>query len=348
MKLTERECNKLALQHQETPWVPSPSTGQDICIPSVLEEGARGYGITTDWFGVKYFYGENQPGPMPYEAEHKIEDIENWRDVVTFPDLDAYDWEGNAARDTAGWDRENKLSSCILVNGMFESLHMFCGFENALCNMMTDEEACSDFMGAMADYKIGVIERIAKYYKADKIQFHDDYSNNDNLFMQKDIWTRAIRPHLKRIIDATHALGMFYEHHSCGKIHDLVPDLVELGIDALNPVQIQNDPVSLKAEFADSLCICGGFDNQGVLDRVDATEEEIRGSILKTLQAMAPGGKWIALCGFLDKSREQIWLDTLDDWNQPLYEKAGMEPVRHRAAQVDVYNLAENASKIEG
>ena len=75
MKMTERECALLAFDHQETPWVPSPSTSMDICIPTVIEEGARGYGITTDWFGVKYLYREDQPGPMPLESEVKIDDI---------------------------------------------------------------------------------------------------------------------------------------------------------------------------------------------------------------------------------------------------------------------------------
>lgn len=347
MKITERECHLLAFRHQETPWVPSPTTGQDTCIPTVIEEGARGYGVTTDWFGVKYLYREDQPGPMPVESDPKITDIENWRDVVTFPDLDAYDWEGWAAKDTAGWDRENKLSNVILINGCFESLHMFCGFEEALVNIMTDEEASSDFMGAMADYKIGLIERIAKYYKPDMIQFHDDYSNNSNLFMSVEKWQRILKPHLKRVIDAVHGLGMIYQHHSCGKIHDLVPELVGLGIDALNPVQIQNNPLEIKQQFGDRLTVCGGFNNQGVLDNPSSTMDEIKASINETLHTLAPGGKWVALCGFLDKfpEREQIWLDCLDEYNRPLMEKAGVPWIKHTAAKNNVYNLANNAEK---
>lgn len=345
MKMTERECNLLALKHQDTPWVPSPSTGQDFCVPVVIEEGARGYGITSDWFGVKYIYEKGQPGPMPLESEHKIVDIEDWRDVVKFPDLDKYDWEKGAIRDTATWDRKNKLSSCVLINGMFESLHAFCGFEDALCNLLLDEEACTDFISAFADYKIGLIERIAKYYKADKIIFHDDYANNDSIFMQKSIWRRIIRPHLKRVVDAVHGCNMLYEHHSCGKVRDLIPDLIELGIDALNPVQIQNNPVELKKMYKDKLCLCGGFDNQGILDRVDVTEQEIKDSMRKTLEEMSPGGKWMAFCTFIDPKRNQFWLDVLDEWNRPLYEQMGMKPAVHHADEVFVMNLAENSKK---
>ncbi len=347
MKMTERECNLLAFRHQDTPWVPSTTTGQDTCIPTVLEEGARGYGITTDWFGVKYLYRKDQPGPMPVEGEPKITDIEDWKNQVTMPELDKYDWEGCAARDTAKWDRENKMSNVILVNGCFESLHMFCGFEDALCYIITDPEAASDFMGWIADYKIAVIERIAKYYKPDMIQFHDDYSNNDSLFMPIPAWKQLIQPHLKRVIDAVHGLGMIYQHHSCGKIHDLIPELIDTGIDALNPIQIQNNPLEIKQKYGDRLTVCGGFDNQGVLDHPDSTPEQIRDSINKTLHTMAPGGKWVALCGFLDQwaERRQIWLDCLDEYNRPLMEKAGVPFVKHTATAGNVYNLAENAKK---
>ena len=341
MKLTERDCTLLALEHKDTPWVPATDTGQDSCIPTVLEEGARGYGITTDWFGVKYLLRPDQPGPMPVESEPKIEDIEDWKDVVTFPNLDEYDWEGCAARDTAKWDLENKVSNIILINGMFESLHMFCGFENALCNIITSEEACYDFMGAMADYKIEVIRRVKKYYNADKIQFHDDYANNDALFMDIARWRRLIKPHLKRVVDATHECGMYYEHHSCGKIHDLVGELTELGVDALNPVQIQNNPKKLKDMYGDILTLSGGFDNQGCLDRPDATRQEIEDSLRNTLEVMAPGGKWIARVSFLDKAKDQIWLDVLDEYNRPLKEKYGVKWTRHQATGKDLYDLSQ-------
>lgn len=129
-----------------------------------------------------------------------------------------------------------------------------------------------------------------------------------------------------------HECGMYYEHHSCGMIRDLVPELVGLGIDALNPVQLQNDPKHLKDVFGDRLTLSGGFDNQGCIDRPDATEEEIRASLRKTLEVMAPGGKWIARTSFINKGRDQIWLDVLDEYNRPLKEKYGVEAVRHTAS----------------
>ncbi|MCC8163234.1 MAG: hypothetical protein LIO86_08765, partial [Lachnospiraceae bacterium] len=128
---------------------------------------------------------------------------------------------------------------------------------------------------------------------------------------------------------------------------DLIPELVGLGVDALNPVQIQNNPLEVKQQFGDKLTVCGGFDNQGVLDNAYATTQQIRDSINETLNTLAPGGKWMALCGFVDKfaDRKQIWLDCLDEYNRPLMEKAGVPWERHIAKDVNVYNLADNAER---
>lgn len=349
MKMTERECALLAFDHQETPWVPSPSTSMDICIPTVIEEGARGYGITTDWFGVKYLYREDQPGPMPLESEVKINDIENWKEIVTMPNIDDYDWEGHAARDTANWDRKNKVSKCILINGCFESLHMFCGFVDALCNIQEYEDECKDFMEWIANYKVAIIERVKKYYNPDIIQFHDDYGNTNNMFMPLSKWNTIVRPNLQKVVDAVKGNDMRFLLHSDGKIREMIPTFIEMGIEALNPVQTENNPYEVKQLFGDRLTINGGFDNVAVLDNPDATEQDIRDSINKTLYEMYPGGGWVAHCSFLNQfsDRNAIWLDCLDNFNQPLMEKAGVPFIRHGNMDVlqSVYNLAENAKK---
>jgi hypothetical protein len=82
---------------------------------------------------------------MPVESEPVIKDMERWRDDVRFPDLTAIDWEKYAARDTANWDREKKISSVILINGLFESLHMCCGIENALCALLMYPDEVKEF-----------------------------------------------------------------------------------------------------------------------------------------------------------------------------------------------------------
>ena len=120
---------------------------------------------------------------------------------------------------------------------------------------------------------------------------------------------------------------------------------MELGVDALNPVQVSNDPLKVKQQYGDRLTVCGGFDNVNVLDNPSATVQQMKDSINETLYTLAPGGKYNAFCYILDKFPERygIFLECLDEYNRPLMEWAGVEFVPHVSTGENVYNLAEKA-----
>lgn len=324
--ITARENILMAYRHQEPLWVPSQILDQNTCIPSCIPEGPDGFGTTVDAFEVSWTFEKGMEGPMVTQGTQKLTDIDAWREQVIFPNPDSYDWEGGAARDTAGWDRENKISSVIIVDGLFEQLHAMTGIEDALCYLVSDEEETSALLGAIADYRIRMIHLIAKYYKPDKIQLHDDYGSNDRMLMSLETWRKIIKPHLKRIIDAVHSEGMLYEHHSCGYIAPLVEEFIELKMDGLNPLQLTNNPYELKKKYGRDLCFVGGFDNQGILDRSGVTYEERAAEIRKRIQLMAPGGSWIAQPTMIDASISEPLIDMLYEYNAPLWAKAGYTP----------------------
>lgn len=333
MIMTERECHILALEHKETPWVANKRF-QDICMPSCILEGAVNKGHSVDWFGVHYITRPDQPGPFPVEKQelYVIQDMEDWEDQLKFPDLDKVDWAAAAEKDTATWDREGRLSSCTLINGMLESLECFAGFENALCYLITNEEEVKAFNQAVINYKIALIERLHKYYKPDKIQLHDDYANQTQLFMNIDTWRRLYKPYLKQLVDAVHSMGMYYEHHSCGFVSPLYDDFVELGVDCTNPVQFCNGPYELQKKYEDTLTLVGCFDKQGILEQEDSTPEQIQAHLREVLYTMSQRRSWIADVRFIDKSRNHLWEEIIDEFNRPLYEKAGVTPRREADA----------------
>jgi uroporphyrinogen decarboxylase len=209
---------------------------------------------------------------------------------------------------------------------MFEQLHTLTGFEDALCYLLTEPEATEDFLDALTDYRIRQIQLIAKYYKPDKIQFHDDYGDGRDMFMNIGLWRQLFKPRLKKIVDAVHGEGMLYEHHSCGYIAPLIEDFIELGFDALNPLQIKNDPYALKKKYHKDLCFVGGFDNQGILDRPGATYQERYDEIMYRIQTMAADGSWVAHPVMLDPEIGIALADALYDYNQPLWDRAGYTP----------------------
>lgn len=340
---TARENILKAYRHEKTDWVPSQVLDQNTCLPSCVPEGPAGFGTTIDVFGVSWTFEKGMPGPMVTVGTKLLDDIDEWREVVKIPDPKTYDWEGGAARDTAGWDRENKIQSVIVVDGLFEQLHAMTGIEDALCYLLTDQEETYELLSAIADYRIEEMRLIAKYYKPDKIQMHDDYGSNDRMFMSLEVWRKMIKPHLKRIIDEVHSLGMIYEHHSCGYIAPLIEDFIELGIDGLNPLQLTNDPFALKEKYGDRLCFVGGFDNQGILDRQGATYDERYKEIMYRIKLMAPGGGWIAHPTMIDASISEPLIDALYEYNAPLWEAAGYNPPpKPNAMKKTVYAQADS------
>ena len=177
---------------------------------------------------------------------------------------------------------------------MFERMHALMGFENALMALVEDPESCFEFFSAIADYKIVYFKKIAKYYPADVIAAHDDYGSADRMFMSPETWRHLIKPNLKRMVDTCHELGLIYEHHSCGYIEPIIPDLVEIGVDALDPLQVVNKNMStIKQKYQDKLTFVGGIDNVGVEDRPGVTDEEIIADYHKCIDRLAPGGSYV-------------------------------------------------------
>lgn len=312
--MTPRENALLAYQHKQPAWI--PMYGIDITIMMAHPEIERynGFGIGKDYFGVEWKYVPELRAPMTISGNVMLDDITQWREVVKFPDLDAIDWVASAERDThmnalafqAGemvvpleggksvYD-EDKLISCMVINGPLERLHALMGFENALMALIEEPEACSDFFSAMVDYKIAYYKKIKQYYKVDIINQHDDWGSADRLFMSPETFRTVLKPHMARLVKAVHDMGYIYQHHSCGYIEPLIDDLVEIGVDALDVLQACNTNVAeYKKRFGDKMTFIGGFDNQHIMDVPNASEEAIRKEYRRVIDTLAPEGSYIA------------------------------------------------------
>lgn len=251
-------------------------------------------GTNKDWFGQEWTYEELTGACNPTPNRPLLTDITQWKDVLKFPDLDKLDWEGNAKKDTANWDRENKFSRITIGFGMWERLFSIMPFDDALCALVEEPEACYEFFGAVADHKIRLHELAIRYYQPDVLIMHDDYGNGMNLFMAPDTWRQLLKPHLQRIVDHVHSHGVFYEHHNCGYFEPIAQDMIDMGIDATNPVHVSNNIAHMKAAYGNKMVMLGGMDTQ-LFGRMNVTPEEIRESIRHSFEIMAPGGNYIPM-----------------------------------------------------
>ena len=290
--MNKREQLLGVYQHKNIGYVPCFFTDFDFSKPTTINERAEQGGL--DWFGVEWEYVPALHSPMVKPGTKRLSDITKWREELVFPDLDAIDWAAAAGEETAKWDRENKISFMMLINGMFERTHALMGFEDAMCAMYDEPEEYQVLVDAITEYKLRVIDIIGTYYKPDVLSFHDDYGTNDSMMMSPELWRKFFEEPLRRVIERTQSYGIFYEHHSCGYIAPIFNELVELGIDAIDPLQISNPVRELKDKYQNRVTFAGGFDTQNVFDKVGVTEEEIRAEVVRAYSELAPGGSFVA------------------------------------------------------
>lgn len=246
--MTAKENLKNLYLHRQIDHMPAPGEGEQGIYPTngFLERPANNQG-GLDWFGCAWEYSEVSGAPAPDVGQHLLEDICDWREVVKFPDLDAWDWEKAIQIDHVNeLDRENHLINVIVCNGLFERLHVLMGFEGALCALMTDTEEVEAFFDAMTDYKIRLIHKLHIWYRPDVITYHDDWGTQRALFMAPALWRQLIKPRMKKIVDFTHSCGIGFIQHSCGKLDDIIPDICEIGVDTLQCMDINDIQAALK------------------------------------------------------------------------------------------------------
>jgi len=296
--MNKRENALLTLKGQKTDFVSCYYDSCQIMLCSAIRElpppgvvaGEDGYGVhqTATASGGGGYTPTPGHGPV-------ITDLESWREQIVLPDPEAIDWEARAKQDALikPCDRENFLQDILYVKGPFERLHFLLGFEEALIQIMEEPELVNDLLTAITDNKIKHIHKIAKYYKPDIITSHDDFAFHSGLFFPIEIFRELFKPHLKRLVDAVHAEGLLYKQHCCGKMDALAEDLLDIGIDALDPVQPINDIPRIQEIFKGRVGLVGGLDVQSVVDPVHVPEEDIRAEVRRCIDSYCCDGSFM-------------------------------------------------------
>jgi uroporphyrinogen decarboxylase len=129
----------------------------------------------------------------------------------------------------------------------------------------------------------------------DVIAWGDDVAIQESTLMSPGTYRELVKPRHKRMVQALKSrCGAKIHFHSCGSVYALLEDLIDIGIDALNPIQVSAhnmDPATLKREFGDRLTFWGGIDTQQVLPY--GSPREVREEVRYTIECLAPGGGYV-------------------------------------------------------
>jgi uroporphyrinogen decarboxylase len=127
-------------------------------------------------------------------------------------------------------------------------------------------------------------------YRWDVFTWPDDMGYKGKTFFSPQLYRDLIKPVHRRAVEWAHAKGCKVRLHSCGNIYPFIPDLVEIGIDALNPLEVKAgmDPLALKKAFGHSLVLHGGV-NAALWGDTEAVVAEIE----RIMPEMKKGGGYI-------------------------------------------------------
>ena len=152
------------------------------------------------------------------------------------------------------------------------------GTETLLIALLEEPEWAVDMFNTYLDMCIALFDQVWKAgYHFDSIFWWDDMGYKNTQFFSLGIYRELLKPVHKRAIDWAHNHGIKAHLHSCGDIMPIVPELVEIGLDALNPLEVKAGmkPLELKRRFGSDLVFHGGV-NAVLWDDKDAISEEIR------------------------------------------------------------------------
>lgn len=203
-------------------------------------------------------------------------------------------------RDNAIKLRE-KTQRCVLLNfgaGTFQDLHNFRRMDKILIDTVQNPTKLEKLIEYQMEFHINALSVICKYVGdvVDIIVFGDDLAENNGPMISPKTYRKFFKPgheELCQYVKKHSSMKIFF--HTCGSVVKLIPDLIECGIDILNPIQISAknmDPKYLKENFGDDITLWGGgADTRSTLNW--KSPEEVKIHVKDLLEIFSPGGGYV-------------------------------------------------------
>jgi uroporphyrinogen decarboxylase len=233
--------------------------------------------------------------------------------------------------------KDSHFIGCDVSPCIFEMYWRLRGLENAIMDIAADPELTRAMFRKCADFALALSRRACAELPLDWLWCGDDVAGQQSMVMSPDTWREMIKPLMKEIFSVGKSYGLWVANHCCGALRPIIPDLIEIGLDVLNPIQAGcpgMEALELKREFGDRLAFMGGVDTQGLLPF--ATASEVRSATEKLLVGMtAPvGGRGAG--GYILAGSHTIPPETPDENIFAMYEVAGIsrQEIMDRAADI--------------
>ncbi len=171
---------------------------------------------------------------------------------------------------------------------LFERLQFLRGTENLLIDLADDRSELYDLADRIVKWNVGLIERYLKA-GADGIAFADDWGSQGRLLIHPQKWRSFFKPRYRILFEMVKDAGRFVFFHTDGWTVDIWDDLLELGVDVLNPQHPLFPREILKTRLSGRVCVRSDLDRQGILPF--GTPDQVRSHVRETIEIFAtPAG----------------------------------------------------------
>ena len=323
--MTSRERFTRMYEHREADRIPIIDSPWGATIERWQKEGMPKDADYVEYFGLDRVARIGVDNSPQYETktleetdEYRIHTtswgatLKNWKHAASTPEfldftiVDRESWEKAKRRMSPSKDRVNwthlkanysqwRNAGHWIQAGLwfgFDVTHSWIvGTERLLYAFVEDPDWCRDMFAHELETQLALLDMVWEAgYTFDCIGWPDDMGYKGKQFFSLGMYRDLVKPFHQRAIEWAHAKGVKAHLHSCGNINPFIPDLIEIGLDALNPLEVKAgmDPVQLKKTYGRDLVLHGGI-NAVLWDHPDQITAEME----RVVPIMKQGGGYI-------------------------------------------------------
>jgi hypothetical protein len=241
----------------------------------------NGFEIRRDMWGVESLWAPDHTYTYTYHR-HPLQHIR----------LEDYEWPET---DESTFDDAQRICRtnedyCVFggVSHLWEMAWQLTGFTEIMRMFYTEPDKANAIIGNLDKTRLEQARLLCEA-GADVICDGDDVGMQRGMMMSVQVWRRFLKPRYAELARLCHERGAFFFFHSDGWIEPIIPDLIEIGVDILNPIQPEcMDPVKLKELYGDELCFEGTVGVQSTLPF--GTPEDVAEEVKERISSLGPTG----------------------------------------------------------
>jgi uroporphyrinogen decarboxylase len=250
--------------------------------------------VSENFWGMRTQVMQTATGPEECYIDFVLEKCISCEEIEqhVWPQVDWFDFQDIRAG-VQSWSDFAVMASGASV---FQHPTFLRGLDQLCVDMLLEPDSANLLLDKFTDFYLAYYDRFftAACGLIDIFRIADDFGMQDRLLISVELFRTYFAPRLKKLIDMAHSHNIKVMFHSCGAISSLIPELIALGIDILDPIQplaTGMQPQLIKECYGNQICLHGGVDTQYLLPK--CSPEAIRAEVGNLVKQLGPGGGYI-------------------------------------------------------